>query len=197
MTRYRDQYRIESTRLPGWDYTSAAHYYVTLCTKNQQCFFGDVVERMMHLSPIGEIVAEEWQKTPLVRRNVMVDHYVVMPNHLHGIIVIVETPLGVGASPTEAPNVARSSAVETSRRDVSTVPSGVKSGSLGAIIGQIKSVCTKRIWASGSRDFAWQPRFYDHAIRDDPSLNRIRQYIADNPAKWGEDRYHPAKLAPQ
>ena len=186
MTRYRDQYRIESIRLPGWDYTSAAHYFVTLCTKNQQCFFGDVVECMMHLSPIGEIVAEEWQKTPMIRRYVMLDLWVVMPNHLHGIIILVESPQGDRTS--------CAAVVETSRRDVSTIPPGVKSGSLGAIIGQVKSVCTKRIWTSGCRDFAWQPRFYDHIIRDEPSLNRIRQYIVDNPAKWGEDRYNPAKL---
>ena len=122
----------------------------------------------------------------MIRRNVTLDHYVVMPNHLHGIIIIVESP--------QSDRISGPAVVETSRRDVSTVPSGVQSGSLGAIIGQIKSVCTKRIWASGSRDFAWQPRFYDHIIRDEPSLNRIRQYVVDNPARWGEDRYNPAKL---
>jgi hypothetical protein len=63
-------------------------------------------------------------------------------------------------------------------------------GSIGAIVGQVKSVCTKRIWAAGYADFAWQPRFHDHVIRDHESLDRIRQYIANNPAKWEEDRYY-------
>jgi len=64
---------MQSTRLPGWDYASPAHYFVTICTKNHECFFGDVVDGSMRLSPIGEIVAEEWQRTPLVRRNVVLD----------------------------------------------------------------------------------------------------------------------------
>jgi len=176
MTKFRDRYRIESTRLPGWDYAGAGWYFVTLCTMNHACFFGDVVDGKMHLSPIGEIVAEEWQKTPQVRPSVRLDGWVIMPNHLHGIIIIEPV-------------------VETSRRDVSTgrgvsTASRLKAGSLGAIIGQVKSICTKRIWAIGYTDFAWQARFYDHIIRNGSSLKRIREYIVNNPAKWKEDRYY-------
>jgi putative transposase len=177
MTKFRDRYRIESTRLSGWDYAGAGWYFVTLCTRNHTCFFGDVVDGVMHLSPIGEIVAEEWQKTPLIRPNVRLDEWVIMPNHLHGIIIIEP--------------------VETSRRDVSTTttPSRLKAGSLGAIIGQVKSICTKRIWAIGYTDFAWQTRFYDHIIRNESSLKRIREYIVNNPAEWKEDRYYAGNLS--
>jgi putative transposase len=71
-----------------------------------------------------------------------------------------------------------------------TTPSRLKAGSLGAIIGQVKSICTKRIWAIGQTDFAWQARFYDHIIRNEASLKRIREYIVNNPAKWKEDEYY-------
>ena len=161
----------------------------------------------MRLSPAGQIVAEEWLRTPEVRSTVVLDEWVIMPNHVHGIIVIlpwesvtVRAPQG-DAADDGVP-------VETSRRDVSiTVPftpprqdepvqpvAGLHPHTLGAIINQIKSVCTKRIWASGATDFAWQARFYDHIIRDEGSLARIRQYIRDNPERWERDRENAENL---
>jgi putative transposase len=166
MTLYQNKYRIESARCPTWDYTSNGLYFVTICTKNRQCFFGDVVNEEMQLSLMGAIVAEEWEKTAQIRPHVQLDAWVVMPNHFHGIIVINQpTPV-----------------VETFRRNVSTEPpppqqtvpteppppqqtiptesppahqkSRLQSNSLGAIVGQFKSVCTKRIWKSGFPNFA-------------------------------------------
>jgi putative transposase len=178
MARFRDKYRIESARLPEWDYTRAGWYFVTICTKDRECFFGEVVNGEMRLSAIGGIVAEEWHKTEQIRPNIVLDQWVVMPNHLHGIVVI-------------------ESAVETSRRDVSTrsmMTPRLKSNSLGSIIGQFKSVCTKQIWSMGFRNFAWQPRFYDHIIRDDRSLDEIRNYIIQNPVKWEVDKLNPERM---
>jgi len=225
MTKFKNKYRIESTRLAGWDYTSAGWYFVTICTKNHVCLFGDIIDGTMHLSPIGEIVAEEWQKTPKIRPNVKLDKWVIMPNHLHGIVVIttVETPRrGVETSrrrvetPRRGVETPRRGVetplrrvetplrrvetplrrVETPRRGVSTPPSRLKAGSLGAIIGQIKSICTKRIRAAGYTDFAWQARFYDHIIRNESSLERIREYVANNPATWKEDKINPVNVSP-
>lgn len=84
--------------------------------------------------------------------------------------------------------------VETTRRVVSTDKPRLQSNSLGSIIGQFKSVCTKQIWADGYTDFRWQSRFHDHIIRDEESLNRIREYIINNPMKWEEDEHHPANF---
>jgi putative transposase len=170
VTKFKDKYRVESTRLPGWDYSQPGWYFVTICTRDRHLFFGDVADGTVCLSPIGEIVAEEWQKTPQIRPNVELDEWVVMPNHVHGIIVITAA-----------------AAVETPRRGVST-------GSLGAIVGQIKSVCTKRIWAAGYTDFGWQSRFYDRIIRDEMALARTREYIRNNPLKWERDRNNPANV---
>jgi REP element-mobilizing transposase RayT len=180
---FRNKYRIPSARLRGWDYTSAGWYFVTICIKNRVPCLADIVEGTVRLSPIGKIVAEEWQKTAQIRANVVLDAWVIMPNHVHGIIGITGT--------------ARGDVVETPRRGVSTTTAASaawKSGSLGATIGQFKSVCTKRIWAAGFRDFAWQERFYDHIIRDERALNRIRNYIANNPARWELDRNNPENV---
>jgi len=104
MELFKGIYRVPSARLQNWDYTRGAWYYVTLCTRKLACFFGEVVEGKVVLSPLGRIVAEEWQKTPRARPNVSFDQWQIMPNHLHGILVIedVETPrwgVSGGASP--------------------------------------------------------------------------------------------------
>ena len=181
MTLFKAKYRVDSARLQGWDYTSAAWYFVTLCTKDKKCFFGEIVNEQMTISPIGAIVAEEWNKTPEVRSGTDLDEWILMPNHLHGIIVI-------GSRAKETPHR------ETPHRCVSTSTSRLQKNSLGAMIGQFKSVCTKRIWAAAFKNFAWQPRYYDHVIRDEKSLRAIREYIVNNPAKWQLDKDNPIGL---
>ncbi|MDH3503539.1 MAG: transposase [Nitrospirota bacterium] len=166
------RYRSQSIRLPWWDYSQAGWYFVTICTDDRQCVLGEIVDGAVSLSPTGLIVEEEWRRTATVRKQVELDEFVVMPNHLHGILVI-----NVGAG-------------KTSRRDVST-KSRLTAHSLGAIIGQFKSVCTKRIRGAGFPQFAWQARFYEHIIRDESSLGNICQYIVDNPAKWELDDDNP------
>jgi len=179
MTLYKNRYRIESTRLPHWDYSSPGWYFVTICTKDRRSYFGEIVDGSVRLSAIGRIVADEWQKTAAIRSYVDIDEFVVMPNHIHGIVVI--KPPANGEEPR----------VETPRRGVSTTPR-LQKASVGSIMGQFKIACTKRIWASGDREFGWQSRFHDHIIRGDRALTAIRDYIANNPAKWALDKENPA-----
>ncbi|MBI5052316.1 MAG: transposase [Chloroflexi bacterium] len=200
MTLFRNKYRIESTRLRNWDYAGAGWYFVTLCTRNRELFFGDVKEGEMILSPVGEIIAEEWLKTKEVRVNVELDEWIVMPNHVHGIIVITHPVETSRRDVSENVNHQESLSAkkettheETPQRGVST-KGRLKANSLGSIIGQFKSVCTKRIWAAGFRHFDWQPRFHDEIIRDQPHLDYDRQYIKNNPAKWELDKDNPAYL---
>ena len=171
MTLFKDKYRVESARLESWDYSWPGWYFVTICTKGVECFFGRIADERVLRSRIGEIVAEEWQKTDRVRRNVELDEWEIMPNHLHGIIIIGEHPL-----------------VETTRRVVSTT---LKPNCLGSIVGQFKSVCTKHIHGEGYTNFAWQPRFYDHIIRNEADLHRVRHYINTNILRWELDRNNP------
>ena len=175
---YKSKYRIESTRLKEWDYSTPWWYYVTICTKNFKHWFGEVKNGKMILNDLGKIVEEEWLKTKEIRSNVDLDYYVIMPNHFHGNLIILD--------------------VETSRRDVSMeretghrpVSTQLQPNSLGSIIGQFKSICTKRIHNLGYTQFQWQPRFYDHIIRNDSDLRRIRNYIQNNPFKWELDEYY-------
>lgn len=136
----------------------------------------------MILNNIGKVVEDEWLKTNEIRSNVDLDYYVIMPNHLHGNLIILD--------------------VETSRRDVSRtnetgqrpVSTQLKPNSLGSVIGQFKSVCTKRIRKLGYENFHWQPRFYDHIIRNEADLRRIRNYIQNNPLKWELDEYFKLRI---
>jgi REP element-mobilizing transposase RayT len=171
----KGRYRIESTRLKDWDYTAAGYYYITICTKERIHFFGSIEAGEMRLSPVGEIVAEEWQKTPHIRPNVELDAWVIMPNHLHSIII-----LKTFTDDLETPRQ-----VVSSRRGVSTTV--WKPHSLGFIINQIKSICTKRIHTAGYGEFAWQSNYYEHIIRDEIALQEIRQYILQNPLTWEHD----------
>ena len=181
-------YRSQSTRLQGWDYAGDGSYFVTICTKDRALFLGEVSDRVMHLSSAGRIVADEWRQTSVVRPYVTIDEFIVMPNHLHGILVIRNR------HPAQRAREARSD-VETFRWNVST-SGGFRliAGSLGAIIGQFKSVCTKRLRGQIQPDFGWQSGFYEHIIRDGDEHDRIRQYIRDNPRSWERDSDTPANL---
>jgi len=88
MNIFKNKYRVESTRLPGWDYGQAGYYSVTICTKDREHFFGEIVQDEIQLSPVGEIVAYEWAKTETIRSNVLLDEGIIMPNHMHMIVLI-------------------------------------------------------------------------------------------------------------
>ena len=172
--KFKGKYHIPSNRLKEWDYGTPGYYFVTICTKNMVCWFGFIEGAKMYLSPIGKIVAAELEKTPIIRSNVNLYTWIVMPNHIHAIIIIEEMSMAN---------------VETPRWGVSTKKPNWKSGTLGAIINQYKSTCTKRIHELGYANFAWQERYYDHIIRNEKSLLNINAYILGNPLKWAEDEY--------
>ena len=123
-----------SIRLKGYDYTRPGAYFVTICTYRREEIFGEVASGEMRLNPLGEIVREEWLKTAVIRTNVELheDELVIMPNHIHGIIWIIETvgATGVGATRRVAPTIGSRTLV---------------TGSIGAILGQFKSITAKRI----------------------------------------------------
>ena len=181
---FKNKYRIESARLNGWDYSQPWWYYVTICTKGMKEWFGEVKNGEMVLNNPGKIVEEEWLKTEKIRAKVKLDYYVVMPNHFHGI-VIIEGPEHLNKThklidvETHRRCVSNKNKKETDHRSVST-----KTNNLSSIILQFKSVCTKRIRKSGHKSFQWQSRFYDHIIRNEKGLYRIRKYIDENPFKW-------------
>jgi len=171
---FQDRYRICSTRLNGWDYGDAGMYFVTICTKHKIPWFGEIRNGYVGLSEIGSIIHQYWAEIPMHFPHVTLDRYIVMPDHVHGILFL------------NKPTCVAGPFVETSESDVSTNtkhPQRPSPGSLGSIINQFKSVCTKRIRTTHP-DFAWQPRFHDRVIRNRNESIHIRKYIADNPSRW-------------
>lgn len=172
-----------SIRLKDYDYTQNGAYFVTICTHEKRCIFGQVVDGAMAVNKWGQIVMDEWEQTATVRPNVALDAFVVMPNHVHGVIVItngVDDAVGATHNNTNL--------VGATRR-VAPTSATLQSGSLGAIIGQFKSMVTKRInrLPDAPDHPIWQRNYYEHIIRSEEALNQIRAYIVNNPAKWAED----------
>ena len=193
------KYRIKSIRKSGHDYTSPGAYFITINTGARIQWFGSIKNKIMKLSPIGEVVREEWLKSEIVRENIQLDEWIIMPDHIHGIIVI-ETARRVISNKTQPQPIVLETAcqavsktqhqpIKTAQRTVSIKinqprKSILEPNSIGSIIGQFKSICTKRIREKGYKHFHWQDRYYDHIVRDETDLHRIRAYIKQNPKKW-------------
>ncbi|MFB2773422.1 transposase [Pelatocladus sp. BLCC-F211] len=189
--KFQGKYRIESTRLSNRNYAANGSYFITICTRDRIHFFGDVIAGEVQFSPIGEIAQRFWIDIPKHFDDTYIDTYVIMPNHVHGIVVIdhpknVETLHCNVSTQNDAPcDIIQRQFMS----DISPKP-----GSLGAIARSYKSAVTRRCRENGHNHFAWQSRFYDHIIRADGSLDRIREYIINNPTKWEEDKNNPANL---
>jgi len=183
MTFDPQKHHRRSIRLKGYDYTQPGAYFITVVTHDRECLFGEIVDGEMRLNEFGEIVRAEWFKTAVVRPYVMLypDEFVMMPNHTHGIIWIVD----VGATRRVAPPPIAPSPVAPPIIH----PRGPMAGSVGAIIGQFKSITAKRI--NTLRNIpgqpVWQRNYYERIIRDERALNAIRRYILNNPANWTKD----------
>ena len=160
--RFRDRYRVPSARLPAWDYRWAGVYGVTICVRDRRPWFGTVAGDHVHLSEAGQIVAREWGRIPLARPYILLDEWIVMPDHMHGLLIFGNVPDAGDARE----------------------PSRLLANSLGAVVGQFKSKCTNHIWGRGHRDFAWQERFFDQIVWNEGMLNRLRLYIRQNPQRW-------------
>lgn len=188
--KFKDIYKIESTRLKGWDYTKPSKYFVTICTCNREEFFGEIVNYKMVLSDIGKIAKSEWLKTEKNRKNVKLDKYVIMPNHIHGIVIIENTnkPYPVGNVRVETRRASSLQCKKPTSLQYKMAKISPKPNSLSSIIGSFKSAVTKTANRKYlAANFVWQPRFYDHIIRNKESLNEIREYIRKNPENWNND----------
>ena len=181
-----DKHHRRSIRLRGYDYSQPGAYFITICTHDRDCLFGDVIDGVMDLTPYGRIVSDEWHRTEMVRSNVVLDAFVVMPNHVHGIIWIVEFNDDHGDGLQRRRGVLQYAPTPT------TGPSGLQSPSqtVGAIVRGFKGAVTKRInHHRGTPGVpVWQRGYYEHIIRNERALNRIRRYIIENPLHWPNDR---------
>ena len=161
-----------SVRLPGYDYARPGAYFVTLCTHERACLFGDVVGDAVRLTWAGGVARRAWEALPTHAPHVAVDAFVVMPNHLHGVLLIT--------APSDEPARASGAA-------------GTAPGSLGALVQSYKSVVTRRVnrrrETPGGR--LWQRSYWDRVVRSERELDAVRRYIRENPARWHFDRLYP------
>jgi REP element-mobilizing transposase RayT len=175
-----------SIRLKEYDYAQPGGYFVTVVTYQRDLLFGEIVNEEMQLNKFGCIADECWRGIPGHFPNVELGAYVVMPNHVHGIIVINDRADENGLATNSSPVVGA--------RHASPLPCGVKPHSLGAIVGSFKSAVTKRIGRELSATGIWQRNYYEHVIRNDKDWDRIHRYIECNPSLWAEDEENPLNL---
>jgi putative transposase len=187
--KFKNKYRIETTRLKGWDYGKNGYYFVTICTKDRIPYFGDVINGMVQLSEIGKIAFDELQKTPEIRKdmNVTLGEFIIMPNHIHCIIIIGENEYNTNRYRGDAMHGI--STINAINNTNNTNKFGPQSKNLPSIIRGFKSAVTKRAKIINP-DFSWQPNYYEHIIRDKKSFKTISEYIINNPFKWNEDKYY-------
>ncbi len=196
MKKYRNKYRIESTRLQNWDYGWNGAYFITICTHNREHYFGEIVDGKMKPTDIGKLAEKYWYEIPKHFQFVKLNEFIVMPNHIHGIIIIdkfddeynaVETP-NLGVSTTNN-NLGVSTSNNKPKSKIGGKNSKWKPNTLGTIINQYKRICSinaRKI----NPDFAWQPRFYDHIIRNEKSFKNIINYIINNTTNWNNDKLY-------
>jgi putative transposase len=179
MNRPSKEHHRRSNRLRGYDYSIAGAYFVTICIQNRKCLLGNIVKGEMRLNDFGKIVSDQWVKTADINNNIELDEWVVMPNHFHGIVIFTHTVGAIHESPLQM--------TIKQRRNMA----------LPKLIGRFKMLTAKNInqlcRTPGSP--IWQRNYYEHIVRDEIGLNRIRQYINENPARWDEDTENPAKIA--
>jgi putative transposase len=206
MARYDpDKYHRQSIRLKPYDYTQEGAYFVTICTRGRELYF-ELYPELRH------IVQAQWESLPKRFQNISLDAFVIMPNHLHAIILVGAT-LAVAQNPAAAQNfvgavlvaaptlaavqnpAGANPAAAPNRTEASPAPTA-----LGNIVGAFKSFCVNR-WlryikqnhmdAVGS---IWQRNYYEHVIRNETELNRVREYIVNNPLNWPFDRENPIRI---
>jgi REP element-mobilizing transposase RayT len=190
---FKGKYRIPSARCPNWDYSSNGAYFITICTDKRIHFFGSIKYQKSLLTEAGQIAERLWAEIPLHFPFIQLDAFVVMPNHIHGILIININDqhgdykrikkVSDQNQPEELPN--------DENRTVLMSLISPKTGSVASIIRSYKSACSNQInKIDPSLNFKWQARYHDHIIRNHQSFCRIRQYIINNPSKWNDDIFH-------
>jgi putative transposase len=191
--KYQGKYRIASARLQNWDYGSDGAYFVTICCKDRNHFFGECEDGKMKLSTEGAIVQGFWYEIPKHFPFVVLGEFIVMPNHIHGILILDKERYNAYLEVET-----RQCLVSTTDKISSNINKTIGQNrfqnqgkdTVSSIIGSYKSVCTKHIrMAFPTLEFGWQTRFWDNIIRDAQSFENISQYIINNPKTWEDDKF--------
>jgi len=182
-------YSRRPLRLRGFDYYREGAYFVTICTRNRECLFGDVANGKMCLNEAGRVVHTVWDGLSDRFPTIELVSFVVMPNHVHGILVV-----GAALAPPKR-RKAGAGLAPPRRGAASSAPMRFASTTLGNVLRASKSISAISVnrLLSRSGQPLWQRNYYEHVIRDEESLNRLREYIATNPLRWELDRENPGR----
>lgn len=185
-----------SIRLRGYDYSSEGAYYVTIVVQGRECLFGEIIDGEMYLNEYGEIVQKWWDEIPNHFPNVGLGAFVIMPNHVHGIIWIIDKRRGEVISPHNDPNnnILNKNFDGTSNQGGDASQPPLQKPTLGQIVAYFKYQSTKemnRIETDKAITKFWQRNYYEHVIRDEKDLQNKTDYIESNPMLWDEDDENP------
>ncbi|PKO04248.1 MAG: transposase [Chloroflexi bacterium HGW-Chloroflexi-3] len=189
-----------SIRLPGYDYTQPGAYYLTILTHKKEHLLGEVYNGVVQLSPMGKITQEQWLKIPTHFSNVLLDAFVIMPNHIHGILVITDSTVRTGKGKAfDFWLSQKNSTIQNHSTDQNKstnhgsnalpILSGSEPGSIPAIVQNFKSITSRRInkLLKSPGSTIWHRNYYEHIIRDEVDFKRIVRYIEQNPHKWEKE----------
>ncbi|MBA4369458.1 MAG: transposase [Desulfobacterium sp.] len=191
-----DMHHRRSIRLKNYDYSCAGLYFITICTQNRLCLFGEIRNDEIIFNHAGKMVKKAWDDIPTYYQGFDVHELIVMPNHIHGIIQILSNPDPVGAGPRACPFPHISNTTRQPREEGQ--PRGVApTRSLPDIVHRFKTLTTKQ-YADGVANYGWprfnkklwQRNYFEHIIRDERSYFKISDYIVNNPVTWREDKYY-------
>ncbi|MBU4455832.1 transposase [Patescibacteria group bacterium] len=176
----------KSIRVKGYDYSKPGYYFITICAQNRNCLFGDVRDRQMVLNDAGRMIETVWNELPEHYQHVELDAFIIMPNHVHGIIVLRPDPIivGAGLKPARTKPAPTKSARTKKRHALPEIVRGLKTFS-SRRINEIRNTLGVKLW---------QRNYYEHIVRNENELNKIRKYIQENPLKWETDKENPKHI---
>ncbi|WP_343696163.1 transposase [Flavobacterium sp.] len=173
--KFQNKYRISSIRAQWWDYGWNGAYFITICTQDRKHYFGEIQNNKMVLSEVGIIADLLWYQIPIHHKNVELGDFVVMPNHIHGILIIDNVQTGHALS-------------QLSQHVLSPRFQNIGKNTISSIVGSYKSAVTKHANRLGYQH-QWQKLFYDNIIRSNNDYQRISDYIVSNPENWAKDKF--------
>ena len=186
MNREQPYPKRRNVRLSSYDYSQPGAYFITICTHGGRCLFGDIVDWQVSLNAVGDAIKEEFLRSFEIRKEMSPDAWVIMPNHLHAIVVISEV----------------ASALRFDSGDLPVAPTGAlkrpgpRQRSISSLVGGFKAAATRRVRQrdGAQRRRIWQRNYYEHVIRNEREFERLRDYTIGNPSRWFEDSLHPENL---
>jgi REP element-mobilizing transposase RayT len=211
MEKYKNKYRTESNRMPGWDYSRNGYYFITVVTKDRICWFGDVKNGKMIFSDFGKIANDEWFKSFKIRRELFLDEFILMPNHLHAIIILNNPDNRIIKNDGDDGDVwdvethGRASLHPKSNSNSNEQTQLIrKPKSISSFIGGYKSVVNTKIDdlidsehlginKFNRKNRLWQVNYNDHIIRNKREYMAIKKYIQNNPKNWNSDKFNSGK----